>query len=127
EVREFHIEQSTLETIHVKIPAHFLVVVLSFHSVNAEELRFFRELVGIGHEHPTVTIATEILSWVEAIAAKLADGSRKFPFITSTEGLSCVFDDSQAMLICQSLEFLHIGALAVEMHGDDSLRFIRDL
>src|SRR5215472_6625953 len=81
-----------------------------------------RKLFRIRHNHPAVTITTQILAREEAHAAQISKATGPLALVSGSDGLGIVFDYFQAMLARKRQDWIHVRRLPVEMHWHDSSR-----
>ena len=83
--------------------------------------------VVVGRQHAAVAVAAEVLGRIEAEAADVAERAGAATAILRADRLAGVFDhrQSRASAPCAS-SGVHVGALAVQMDGNDRLGLRRD-
>ena len=84
-------------------------------------------ILGVAGGHcAAFAVRSQILARIETEARHIADAAHRTPFIFRSVGLRRVFDHNQPMPARHVHNRVHVGRLAVEMHGQDRLRARRD-
>ena len=80
----------------------------------------------VGHDHATVAEAAEVLGRVEAQDSPGGRSTRRAPLVLRTDRLRRVLDHDEAGLLGDRHDRVHVGDLAVEVHGDDGAGLLGD-
>ena len=119
DVLELDGEDGALEAVHAGVPADFVVVVAAAHSVLAQHAGALGDFIGVGGDHAGVARGAEVLGGIKAEGGGIAEsaGMNALPF--GSPGLRGVFNELEIALFCDAGEGGEIGALAVEMDGEN--------
>ena len=112
-------EDGALEAVHARVPAHLVVVVAAAHSVLAQHLHPLGQLVGVGRHHAGVARRAQVLGGIKAEGGGVAQRARFHSLPLRAPGLGGVFNQLQPMLLSKTGKGGPVGALAVEMHGQN--------
>ncbi len=119
EVAKFDLEDGGLDGVEAGVPADLVVVVAAAHAVGAEDAGVVVDCVGGGGDEAGVAHGAEIFCGVEAEGCGVAKGSCGDAVPGGSEGLGSVFDEEEVVVLFQEGECVPVGALAVEMDGED--------
>ena len=108
-----------LNLVHARVEAELLVVVALFRAVVAKQAQPARQLGIGGGDRTALAVGAQILGEVEAEAAEVPDGSGAAAPVFSAVRLGGVLDDDQVMPRGDLHDRVHIGHLAVQVHGQD--------
>ncbi len=102
-----------------------VVVVAAAHSVLAQHAGALGEFVGVGRDHAGVARGAEVLGGIEAEGGGIAESACFYPLTIGAPGLGGVFDELEIALFGDAGEGGPVGALAVEVDGEDGLDGLR--
>ena len=118
-VGEFDFEDGGLDGVEAGVPADFVVEVAALHAVGSEGAGVVVDGGGAGGDEAGVSEGAEILCGVEAEGRGVAEGSGGDFVPGGSEGLGCVFDEEELVAVLKGGEGVPVGALAVEVDGED--------
>ena len=84
---QLHLEHGSLDSIHATIPADHAVVILSRLAVIAKDTNFFIDPGVVCHHPSGFAEGSEVLAWVKAEAAGVAQRASFSPFVFRTVSL----------------------------------------
>src|SRR5580704_1480810 len=125
DMRQLYAQDGTLNCVHAAVPADFFVMVSSRTAVITQVPHVLSQIrVARSHE-ARIAIRTQVLSGIKTESRSCAQrsGAPVSPFCS--DGLRRVFDDGQMKLVSDLLQCIHVSALAVKMHGQQSSNFVR--
>ena len=100
----------------------------------AERTSLFCQSRVVRQHHPSFARANELVG-VEAETAQSSEaaatppnGIRRVPFrkVLGAVRFRRVFDDGQAVLLCQQFQWVHVNGMAINMHRHNCTRFLTD-
>ena len=124
---QFGQDDRGLEGVEAEIAADDLVVVLGPRAVRPQAHQLVGALRVVGDDHAAVAGRAEVLGREEGEAAVMADRAGAAAFVLRADRLGGVFDDHKPVLLRDLHHGVHVGHLAVEMHGHDRPRAGGDL
>ena len=124
EVAEFDFEDGGLERVEAGVPADLIVVVATGHAVGTHAAGVGVECGGGGGDEACVAHGAEVFGGVKAEGGEIAEGSGGDGVPCGSEGLGGVFDEEEIVLVLESGEGIHIGALAVEVDWEDGFHVV---
>ena len=119
EVAEFDLEDGGLDGVEAGVPADLVVIVAAAHAVGAEDAGVVVDGGGGGGDEAGVAHGAEIFCGVEAEGCGVAEGAGGGAVPGGSEGLGGVFDEEEVVVLFQGGECVPVGALAVEVDGED--------
>src|SRR6185312_16693816 len=103
------------------VPADFVVEVAAAHAVGAQHAGALVEIGGEGGEHAGITEGAEVLGGVEAEGGEVAERTGGGAVPGGSEGLGGIFDEQKGMALLKGGKGVPVGALAVEVDGENGL------
>src|SRR5207245_11272333 len=106
------------------IPLQFVIILLRLAMI-AQHSDSFRDCFVVGGHCARFSARPEILSWVKAEGSRSAHGTSFSPpvlfsgKILRAVSLASVFDDDQAVLLCELENAIQVRVLAVQLHWND--------
>jgi hypothetical protein len=122
EMRQFHPEDGALYSVHPVVEAFDGVLVAALLAPAAQRSDAPGHLRVARHDSPTLAVCAEILSGIEAETGHRAHRAAAAPAILGTVCLRSVLDHREAPPLRDLENRIHVGRLAVQVHGDDRLR-----
>ncbi len=74
-----------------------------------------------------VSVSAQVLGGIETEGGCDTERSRAAPAPLGADGLGGIFDDRNAEFVCDPVECVHVGALAVKMNGKNGAKICRTL
>ena len=119
EMAEFDFEDGGLEGVEAGVAANFVVVVAAAHAVGSEHAGALVDVCREGGDEACVSEGAEVFGGVEGEGCGVAEGSGGGSVPGGSEGLGCVFDEEEVEAVLEGVECVEVGALAVEVDGED--------
>src|SRR5271166_932375 len=119
DVLELDGEDGALEAVHAGVPADFVVVIAAAHSVLAQHAGALGDFIGVGGDHAGIARRAEIFCGIKAEGGGVTEGASMHAMRFGAPGLRRVFDELEIALFCDARKSREIGALAVEVDGED--------
>ena len=121
EITKFDFEDGGLDRVEAGVPAYLVVKVAARHAMRAERTGPAVELqAGCGDE-TSVAEGCEVFCGIEAEGGGVTERAGWTPIPRRSKGLGGVFQkEDSGVIALQGSEAIPIGALAVEVDGDDS-------
>ena len=120
EVSEFDLEDGGLDGVEAGVPADLVVIVAGDAMPWARRTRLVVvDCGGGGGDEAGVSHGAEIFCGVEAEGGGVAEGSGGDVVPGGSEGLGGVLDEYEVVVLLEGGEGVPVGALAVEMDGED--------
>ena len=112
-VAKLYAEDSGLDFIETAIPAGFAADIFGGLAVVAKGAEARGEFGGIGDNHSSVAVSTEIFCGIEAEAGNIAERTGRTAFVGSADGLGVIFNDAKVMGASEIQNRIHVGGEAV--------------
>ena len=122
EMAQLHAEHGALHAVHAVVEGAELVLVAHLLAPRAQEAQLLRPLGVVGHHRAALAVGAEILAGIEAEAAEVAHRAAPPPVVLGAVRLARVLDDGDALAPRDVENRVHVGRLAVQVHGNDGFR-----
>ena len=101
EVAEFDFEDGGLDGVEPGVPADLVVIVAAAHAVGAKDAGVVVNRGGSSSDEAGVSHGTQIFCGIEAEGGGIAKGSCGDSIPCGSEGLGCVFDEDEVVILFQ--------------------------
>src|SRR5947207_14921764 len=95
QLQQLHLEHGSLNFIHATVPGDHAVVILSRLAVIPKDPNFFIDSGVVCYHPSSFTEGSEVLAWVEAEAASVAQCASSLTFVFRAVGLGSILDYDQ--------------------------------
>ena len=119
EMPQLHTENRRLEAVQPAVDPFEIVVVLLRPAVVGKHSRRGSPLGVVGHQSARVTVCSEVLARIKAVAGDIREPRDGLPPVEGPVRLCGIAHHAKAMLLCQGTNWRHIGRLPIQMDRDD--------
>src|SRR5579872_3224943 len=123
---EFHPQDCSLKPFHPVVESTQDVAIFAFLPPIPQPANLFRIVWIIGCDGSAFAVCAQIFRRIKAETADISDASRWPPFILCSVRLGCIFDHDQVVSARDLKNWIHIGGLPIQMHGQNHLRSRRN-
>ena len=126
QVRQLHRQNRSLQRVQPGVPAHDAVLVFGGASMLPQNTKTFHQIRIAGGNRSPVSIRSQVLPRIEAIACETAGSADCIAVDRSTVRLRTIFNDDQIVPRCQLLKRLQVHRSAIQMHRNNCSCATRD-
>lgn len=116
---QFRQQDGGLQGVQAAVHADADMVVTAVLSMTGDLAQHDRQGVVVGEDRAAVPVATQGLAGEKAGTGNRGQVAAFTAFVAAAQALGGVLDDRQAVLGGDGVDGIHVGALAVQGHGDD--------
>src|SRR3990172_2544858 len=124
---EFCNEDCGLNGVQPPIDPDVFMLVSSLLPVIPQALYPFGYRLIVRKDHPPVSITSQGLGGKKRRGSDIGETAGLLPLVGCPQGLAAVFNDKEAVLLCDTPYLVHISHLAVEAYRDNSPGLVCDL
>src|ERR1035441_10826017 len=118
-------KHSRLHGIEAAVPADLFVVIPLAASMIAQMPNVRRQFLVIGGDASAIAIGAQVLGGIKTERRDLAQRSRFLIAPLRTECLRSILDKAGAVLLDDTVESVHVGALPVKVYGHHRANLVR--
>src|ERR1035438_9810782 len=122
---QLHPKHSRLHGIEAAVPADLFVVIPLAASMIAQTPNVRRQFLVIGGDASAIAIGAQVFGGIKTESRGLAQRSCFLVAPLCTESLRSILDKAGAVLLSDTVESVHVGALPVTVYGHHRANLVR--